>query len=190
LPGFRISAPILSRLGIDKKTTPASLARAALNWFKKKTAKDIMRTKNKVRVPELGKMYLFLYDAKHKDTLPYWDRQPLIVVIKKRGNSVWGLNLHYLPPALRMKFLAQLMEFTSNKKMDETTRIRVTYSFLNSASKLEAFKPTLHRYLFSHTKSQFALIPAYEWKYVAMMPLAQWQGAGKRKVYSDSRSKI
>jgi len=190
LARFTVPQRFLDRLGIGKKLSPSQLARDAMQWFQGKTARSIMSDKEKTAIPKLGKMYLFLYDAKHKDTLPYWDKQPLIIVIKKRGNSVWGLNLHYLPPTLRIKLLSQLMEYASNDRMDETTKLRVTYSFLKSASKLKEFKPTIHRYLYNHTKSQFALIPANEWKFVTMMPIAKWQGASSGTVYNDSRGKI
>ena len=46
----------------------------------------------------VGQMFLFAYDAKHKDTLPYYDRYPLIFPFKKVNDGFLGINMHYLPP--------------------------------------------------------------------------------------------
>ena len=48
-----------------------------------------------------GGLYLFQYDAKHKDTLPYWDKLPLVFPFRKVPDGFYGLNLHYLPYGLR-----------------------------------------------------------------------------------------
>ena len=37
---------------------------------------DFLETQN---TPQYGEMYLFQYDAKHKDILPVWDQFPLII---------------------------------------------------------------------------------------------------------------
>ena len=52
------------------------------------------RYKNRV---SMGKMYLFNYDPKHKDTLPYYDRYPLIFPVNKAPGGFYGINMHYLP---------------------------------------------------------------------------------------------
>ena len=53
--------------------------------------------------PLLGSMYMFYYDPKHKEELPYYDRFPLIFPYKKVKGGFMGLNLHYLPLQLRAK---------------------------------------------------------------------------------------
>ena len=52
-----------------------------------------------------------------------------------------GINLHYLPPILRAKFLDALLDVTNNKKYDDTTKFRLTYDILNGARKMRYFKP-------------------------------------------------
>ena len=36
---------------------------------------------NKDATPQIGRMYMFVYDAKHKDTLPFFDMYPLLITI-------------------------------------------------------------------------------------------------------------
>ena len=44
-----------------------------------------------------GSMYMFFYDAKHRDKLPYWDSFPLVIAVGPAEKGFYGLNLHYLP---------------------------------------------------------------------------------------------
>ena len=62
-------------------------------------------------------MNMFFYDPKHKDTLPYYDRFPLSVIIGPAKGGFYGLNLHYLPPVLRAKMLDALMDIATIKSM-------------------------------------------------------------------------
>ena len=139
----------------------------SLEWFKQRL-KSVSRINNnqilkdpllkKVEKPLIGRMYMYFYDPKTKDTLPYYDRFPLIVMVGKEKGGFTGLNLHYLPPILRAKFFDRLSEFTNNKKYDESTRFRLTYNFLRASSKLELFKPCFKRYLTSQVESRICLL--------------------------------
>jgi hypothetical protein len=189
MPRFNIKGA-LSSLGNLKNVSVQQLAKDAVSWFGKKTRASMMNDFEKVSVPELGKMYIFGYDAKYKDTLPYWDAFPLIIVIKKRGNRFWGLNLHYLPPTLRLRFLSKLMQYTNNKKMNASTRFKLTYTFLAGVSSLKEFRPTIHSYLYDHTRTQFHLVKPEEWKYAAVLPIAKWKGAGPSTVYKHSKEML
>ena len=61
--------------------------------------------------PEYGVMNLFAYDPKHKATLPYYDRFPLIMPLQAAKGGFYGLNFHYLPMAQRVKYLRQLSKY-------------------------------------------------------------------------------
>jgi hypothetical protein len=139
-----------------------------------------------------GQMIMFFYDPKGKKTLPYYDEFPLTVVVDKAPGGFYGLNLHYLPPILRAKLLEALMEITTNKAYDETTRMRFTYEKLKDASNFKWFKPCFKHYLTKHTKSRFAVVPADEWVIATFLPTADWQKTDQSgaKVYSDSRKQL
>lgn len=138
----------------------------------------------------VGSMYMFFYDPKHKDTLPYYDSFPLVIVIGKAEGGFLGLNLHYLPPILRAKFLDALLDIASNDKYDESTKFALSYSLLKKSSKYKYFKPCIKHYLASNVKSRFAKVHAPEWEIAAFLPTADWQKAGKSTVYSNSRRMI
>ena len=67
----------------------------------------------------IGSMQMFYYDPKYKETLPYYDRFPLSIIVKPAKGGFLGLNLHYLPPILRAQFLDALMETVTSKKSED-----------------------------------------------------------------------
>lgn len=142
------------------------------------------RYKNRVT---MGKMYLFNYDPKHKDTLPYYDRFPLIFPVDKAPGGFYGINMHYLPHVLRARLMDALYDLSRDKRYDERTRLRLSYSILNGVTKYKAFRPTFKRYLSNHVRSRFIEITSSEWDIALMMPLQKFAKASSSKVWSDSR---
>lgn len=135
----------------------------------------------------MGNMYLFAYDPKHKDTLPYYDRFPLIFPINKAKGGFLGINMHYLPPILRAKLMDQLYTVLNNKNFDETTKLTASYKILNGAAKFKEFKPCIKHYLNAHVKTKPAYINPTEWDIALFLPTQKFVGATATKVYADSR---
>tara|TARA_Y100000389_G_C17471232_1_gene531234 strand:+ start:12681 stop:13376 length:696 start_codon:yes stop_codon:yes gene_type:complete len=140
--------------------------------------------------PLVGNMYLFTYDAKHKDTLPYFDKFPLVFPYKKVKGGFMGINLHYLPLNFRAQLMDALYSTATNEKYDESTRLKLNYQILNGAAKFRYFKPCVKHYLTSQLKSRFFYIYPSEWDVALFMPLERFQGARKSKVFADSRKII
>ena len=136
----------------------------------------------------IGQMYMFFYDPKYKDTLPYYDRFPLVVIIDSTPNGFLGMNLHYLPVLLRAKFLDGLMEITNNNAFDETTRFRTRYQFLRRNAKVRRyFSPCVKQYLFSHVKGKLAKVQPIDWEIATFLPTQSFRKASQTKVWQDSR---
>jgi hypothetical protein len=138
----------------------------------------------------IGSMFMFFYQPKHKDTLPYYDSFPLVIVLKPAEGGFLGLNLHYLPPVLRAKFLDSLLEYTNNDRFDETTKFSLTYNLLERAAKMKYFKPCIKHYLTDHVRSRFAMVEAPEWEIATFLPVADFQKARAQTVWKESREKI
>mgnify|MGYP003646911107 CR=1 FL=1 len=181
------------RAGINPRTAESR------EWFRRKAQSirrvnrsDLMREEpvqlNNKQI--LGSMQMFFYQPKHRETLPYYDSFPLVVVIGPADKGFLGLNLHYLPPILRAKLLDGLLDTTNNKSYNDSTRFQVTYGMLQRASKMKYFKPCIKHYLNDQVRSRFAAVPAPEWEIAAFLPTADFQKASKTKVYSDSRRMI
>ena len=137
-----------------------------------------------------GGMFMYFYDPKTKDTLPYYDKFPLTIIVGPAAGGFTGLNLHYLPMVLRAKLLDALMDITSDKKYDDNTKFNLSYDTLKKASSMRYFKPCFKRYLTANVKSRFARVPASEWEIATFLPTASFEKASKTTVWKDSRGMI
>lgn len=164
----------------------------AQKWFKLAIEKSIFVSKKKGRVGGKlnasslfpGAMVTYIYDAKTKDTLPYWDKHPLILVVDKTKDGWYGINFHYLPEAQRLILLEALAKKSIGK--DFKKRIEISYNILKGASKFKWYKPCFKRYLMSHVKTIPILIPFEDWHYSVLLPTQKFTGASRSQIYKDS----
>jgi hypothetical protein len=181
------------RNGITPRT------KESMEWFRRKA--QAMRRVNRGQLMKeepiqlksrqvIGSMFMFFYDPKTKDQLPYYDRFPLVVVVGPAEGGFYGLNLHYLPPVLRAKMLDGLVDITNNRIYDESTKFNVRYNTLQRAAKLKYYKPCFKHYLSSHVRSKFAYVQPPEWEIATFLPTADFEKASKNVVYRDSRKMI
>jgi|TARA_B110001454_G_scaffold174278_1_gene165760 hypothetical protein len=141
-----------------------------------------------------GKMYMFFYNAKWQDKLPYWDRFPCMIPLDVTPNKVLGINLHYIAPRHRLLLLDELFKTTTssaaNEEFDTNTRFRVFYDLVKSVSRLKYAKPCLKSYFSNRIVSRITEVPTNSWEIVGMMPTAQWQKEHANHVYAESRKKF
>ncbi len=162
-----------------------------LREYKLNPTKLYAAGKTRLTVNELiGGMYFFHYDAKLKKELPYWDAFPLVIPIDFYKDGFLGVNLHYLDYKTRAILLDKLMENTTNKQLDERTRMRMNYNMMKQASKYREIQPCVKRYLYSHIKSKFLPIHANEWEMAILLPVESFQKADKKHVFQESRKAI
>ena len=138
----------------------------------------------------LGKLYCFYYDPKGKESLPYYDRFPMVLAIEKYNDGFLGLNLHYLPFNYRLAFLGKLLKFAVQGEPGEIDRLRVTYDILVASKRLKEFRPCIKRYLSGHIQSKILAIQPNEWDIAAFLPLQQFRGAKSQKVWQESLEQI
>ena len=163
-------------------------------WFKDKIkefgqpgAMDLIRDGKQARTPHYGRLNMFFYDPKGRNTLPYYDTFPLVLPLEQYPDGFLGINFHYLPIPLRIRLLDRLVDFSNNTEFDNTTRLIVDYTKLKS---VRLIKPTIHKYLSGYTKSQFRRIDADEFTIATLLPVQRFQGAGATTVWKDSRRMI
>ena len=181
----------LAKEGLSPRTN------ASREWLKTKvkdlkpTSDALMRDKNRLKnTSMIGKMYFYFYDPKTKDTMPYYDRFPLVIPIERYNDGFLGLNLHYIHPKHRMILLDKLSDTTSNDTYDDKTKFKINYRYLSAASRIFEATPCIKRYLFTQIESRFLEITADEWDIAAMLPVESFVGASTSKVYADSRKKF
>jgi hypothetical protein len=172
--------------------------REAREWFRQQATKSKVAphsileqsTSRMVERPIVGNMYLFNYDPKWKQKLPYYDTYPIIFMIGKAKKGFLGINLHYLPPQFRAALMDQLYPMISDKNFAVNARLQgLSYAKLRDASRYKYFRPCVKHYLFSHVRSGLMKVHPAEWPLAPFLPLARFKKAHINKVYADSRAK-
>ena len=121
-----------------------------------------------------GALNMFIYDPKLKNKLPYYDTFPLVLPLERYGDGFLGINLHYLPYALRARLLSRLDP-------------NANYSALKN---VRLVKPTLKRYLNSNVRSRFRKLEEEDFMTAIMLPVQRFRKSSASKVWSDSRKVI
>lgn len=185
---------------LDSEVTAAGLQRRtkeAREWFIENVRKlngrinrnALLRDEKLTakKTPIWGHMYMFAYDPKTKEDMPYYDKFPLVIMTEKAEGGFYGLNLHYIHPRTRAIFLDKLMSTLGDQPLTERTRLRTRYEILQHAKKFREFAPCFKHYLFNHIKSRVAQVDATEWDIAIFLPTEQFSGASKTKVWADSK---
>jgi hypothetical protein len=181
----------LSKLGYMQGSRDArTWLRTKVNSLKA-TPSALMSDRERLRSQSIiGRMYFYYYDPKTKDKLKYYDKFPLVIPIERYGDGFLGLNLHYVEPKVRFVLLDKLSTYANNRKYDETTRLRLSYQTLKSASSIFEATPCIKRYLYSHVQSRFLEIEANEWDIAAILPVESFEKKSKEHVFNESRKKF
>jgi len=151
------------------------------SWYRKAvgtitsrmTARKLMGQGKLIGKPSVGRLNLFVYDPKYKQTLPYYDIFPLVLPLEPIKGGFAGINFHYLPPNQRFTLLTQLSRFSvQGSKINSTNRFDVSY---NRIKKLPLTKNAIKKYLWSHTRSQFLKVDYDEAALAVYLPIAQFK---------------
>jgi hypothetical protein len=136
-----------------------------------------------------GFMYLFGYDPKLNETLPYYDSFPLVLPFRIIEGGFMGLNLHYMPYMLRMRMLQYMHQYASDPNMNEKTRLRFTWKIVEGSSRLKPLANCVKHYLTEQVRTRFLIIPYNDWIIASQLPIENFVGARKTEVWRQERRK-
>ena len=161
-PGYKtLFERITARTGGEKKSLSwyRSAVRAEASSYKKNFDKYILNEKsdrvgaveeqdaNQLRRYAVqGHLYMFEYKAKMRH-LPYYDRFPLVYVLKATRSEFIGLNLHYLSPKKRIICTKKLMQ-----------------------GRIDIPKRCFHKYLQAHVDGLMLDLASSEWDTAILLP--------------------
>ncbi|AFX93612.1 DNA end protector [Serratia phage phiMAM1] len=178
------------RISKDANLTPNHMMQAF---------KDHKRPANKDRYL-IGRMFYFKYDAKTKDELPYWDMYPLVFFFNARmGDGIefgdrgvtylWGLNLHYLPPKLRLLVFEDIIRLRNERAYRAKTRLRLTWKAISRFANHPLYQHCVKLYRADHMRTQLFEIEPQWWEIVIPMRTARFQKQSQASVWKDARRK-
>ena len=196
---------ILTTLSDEKIQAQLPLmSRDAIDWLRfkvqelnnpSKLAQGITKEKgrftrtNDYRKFLMGGMYFFAYNPKTRDDLPYYDKFPLVIPLKREGDGFLGLNLHYLPMRYRIQLMKKLLTLAIYDG-DDIRRLRVTYDILSSSSRYREISPCVKRYLLTNIKSKIVKVESNEWDTAIFLPVHQFRKAKAQTVWKESVEEI
>ena len=176
------------------KSNPNFSTSNSIEWFRKNIKSlalkpgdpRLLRDRIHIKpIPTPGFLYMFAYEAQ-TEGLPYFDMFPLSFVFRIEKDGFYGINFHYLPPKLRVVLYDKMLANLSNTKFDETTRIKMNWAMLSNFSKFPQVKPAVKHYLYDGCQSNFLKVSVQNFKIAIMLPVEQFTGASKQKVWADS----
>lgn len=132
-----------------------------------------------------GGMFLFKYHPTSKN-LKYYDALPLIINVGKTGDSLLGLNLHYLPDKLRIVFLKKLF---GDIDLENITEDDVLYQ-LQTVDTYKYIKATYKQYKYTGITSRLVKIPIENWFLATLLPISKFQLKSRKEVWEISRKII
>ena len=167
------------------------------DWFRAQASEFRRIDENKLFKSEIlrskvlpGFMYLFAYDPKFRDELPYYDRLPLVFPFQFDSQGFTAINFHYLDLMSRAKLMDMLYILVTDKNYDEKTRLKLTYDALKAVCKIPYYKACTKRYLYNRVRSRYILITADTWDMALFLPLERFAKKAKATVFSESKKII
>ena len=175
-----------SQLWFDQQVLLLSKKRITPNMIINNDPKDV-KSANAL-MP--GKLYMYYYNPKLKDELPYYDRFPLVFPFRKLEDGWLGLNMHYLPHRLRLVLMDRLLMFANNDKWNASTKLKFSWHLIDGVAKFNLAKPCVKRYLTSHVMSPLVNVQSADWATAMMLPVERFVGASKEQVWAESKIRI
>lgn len=185
---------ILEKIKRDPKYTQAR----SIDWYRRKindlggnspiAKTDLFKTTKDQQVTRFlpGCMYMFRYDPKFKEELPYYDVFPCSLMFGMEGGLVRGINWHYLPYIVRGRLFDKLWQVAMVYRNNQQQCKRITWKLLSNVSRFPEVRPAIKSYLYSHIKSKLIKIDIDDWKTAMLLPVESF--AKKSMTYVNQKS--
>lgn len=175
------------------KTEVVTYTMASMVWYKNRLVNakinesEILRGEVGKRRSKcsIGKMFFFRYYAKYHEDLPYYDQFPLTLFFHEDSKHLWGINLHYLSPEVRLVVFKRLMDIIGAKYIDDRQKINVTWQTLKDMAQSKWIKHAVKCYLKDNFKSYPQEVQPEEWIGAIFLPVERFIRQTKQAVWRD-----
>lgn len=152
------------------------------------------------RINELrmGQIYTYLYDPKHKDTLAYYDTNPMTLIYgswyAKDGTYLYnGVNLHFLPANMKLAILDVYWKYFyrfGGSKIMSILPFTYTKMFLTVFEKMNGinYKFALRTYITSRIANPLQ-VPETDWGKIPFAKPTFIKGKTLDDIYNEYYSK-
>lgn len=138
----------------------------------KKEIKDSI-TINGGIAPPMCKIVLFKYNAQMGNSFGYWDKYPLVIIVRPFEDHYFGFNLHYINREGRIKIIDTMNRIIQHGNNNRQYTFKLLYAFLDSLVKAGIAGQSYKNYKYQNMESKFVVIDPKYYGMVANLPLAQ-----------------
>lgn len=131
-------------------------------------------TKPKIHSPPIAELVLFRYQAKVGNVFGYWDKFPIILMVRPFADHCFGFNLHYLDIPVRTKILNTITRLHTHAYNKEQL-FKAIYPFLDALVKIGIYNFAYKNYSYSNITSEFVVIKPEHYNFVANLPIARFK---------------
>lgn len=135
---------------------------------------DIL-TEKTTHKPPIAELVLFRYEAKIGNVYGYWDKFPIILMVRPLPEHCFGFNLHYLDYNTRKKILDTIARLHTHAHSKEQL-FKSVYPFLDALVKIGIYNHAYKNYSYSNITSDFVVIKPKHYNFVADLPIARFKG--------------
>jgi hypothetical protein len=135
--------------------------------------------KKKPEVPPICEVVLFKYNATHGNSFGYWDKFPLVIMVRPFPDHFFGFNLHYLNMDIRTKILSTMNNLSKSSAGNKDMEFRKLYPFLSAIVKVGQFNFAYKNYSYNNFESEFLVIHKEHYHFISQLPIAKFEGNKK-----------
>lgn len=133
---------------------------------------------------QAGRIYVFRYNPKYGDELPWFDQNPVVLAIEQVEGNDFGVNLNLLPVPVKEQLLDDLytrlggtMNVASNEKSNPFREkpLRITYQGMKTYLEKHGCDFALRQYIPSRKINQ-AVVSYSKWPEIALCRFMELNG--------------
>ena len=142
-------------------------------------------------IKEVGKMITFRYFPETYRTLPYFDAQPLILIVEVPDkNTVVGVNLHYYSMKERLNTFYSMWPLLTDKTLGKTARFRMFYDIISESKKYIRSIAALKEYKTRRIRSRVYEINPKYWETSLVLPTEHFVKKKSHVIQTETNKKI
>ena len=142
-------------------------------------------------IKEVGKMITFRYFPETYKTLPYFDAQPLILIVEvPNKDTVIGVNLHYYTMKERLNTFYSMWPLLTDKNLGKTARFRMFYNIISESKKYIRGIAGLKEYKTRRIRSRVYEINPKYWEVALVLPTEHFVKRKSHVIQTETTKKI
>ena len=170
--------PLVNSLDWFRKTINKEVSASEYNQLRNQIISDPIRGRRRFFQ---GMMYFFFYNQpEYQATLPFYDTFPLVLMLSRKKDTFFGVNLHYLPPKRRLTLFMEMQKF------GQGNRIMLPYGTMIKDRKWKILKPCFRQYKVGLVTGNLINISAEDWPIAVNLPVERFKKQGKTAIWANT----